>query len=372
MGKKILLMYISEHSGHHQASIALEKAILKKDHSCEVLNINALRYTNPVTEKIIHGIYMKVVKNRPEIWGYLYDNPHLVKKTRRIRSAVNAKGSKKIERLFDGFTPDVIACTQAFPCGLVAEYKRKNASRVPLVGILTDYAPHAYWIYDEVNAYVVPSREIKEAFIKKGVPKRKIKVFGTPIDPVFEAPVNKALVYKKTGLSPRLPFILVMGGTHGLGPGERLVKALEASKKDLQAVVVTGVNKKLLKKIKRATPSLEKNIIGMGFVDNVHELMSIADIIITKPGGLTTAEALAKSLPMIILKPLPGQEELNARTLVSKGASIRADNEKSAVRIVEELLSGPEKIINMRQAMAANAKPRAAIDTAKLILKLAG
>lgn len=369
--KKILLMYISEHSGHHQASIALEKAILAKDPKCTILNINAFKYTNPIIEKITHKAYMEVIKKRPEIWAYLYDNPLVVKKTERIRKIVHNAGSKKIEKLIKRFKPDAIVCTQAFPCGIVANYKKIYNVNIPLVGILTDYAPHSYWIHDEVDAYIVPSNAIMNTFIKKGVSARKIKVLGTPIDPLFTRRLNKESIYKKLALSPKKPIILVMGGTHGMGPNERLIKALNDSKKDLQIVIITGVNKKLFKKIKRMQTSLKKKIITMGFIRNVHELMEISNIIITKPGGLTTAEALAKSLPMIILNPLPGQEDLNTKILTDKGLAIRAKDEHDAVRLIEELLDNPDRIKKMGEAIRTTAKPHSASANAEFILKLA-
>lgn len=369
--KRILLMYISEHSGHHQASIALEKAILAKDPSCFVLNINAFKYTNPIIEKITHKAYMELIKKRPEIWSYLYDNPVVVKKTERIRKLANNAGSKKIDRLIKQFKPDAIACTQAFPCGIMANYKKIHRTDIPLVGTLTDYAPHTYWIHEHVDAYIVPSRDIRSAFIKKGVPAKKIKVLGTPIDPLFGIPLNKKAIYKKIGLSSKRPVILVMGGTHGIGPDERLIKALDESKKDFQIIAITGVNKKLFKKIKHMEGSSRKRLIVAGFVHNVHEFMEISNIIITKPGGLTTAEALAKALPMVILNPLPGQEDLNTKILTDKGVAVRALDEYDAVRFTEELLDNPNRIKKMQEIIKTNARPHSAFEVAEFLLSLA-
>jgi len=368
--KKILLMYISEHSGHHQASIALEKALLVKDPTCSVLNINAFKYTNPIIEKFTHKAYMGLIKKRPEVWSYLYDNPLVVKKTERIRNFVHKTGSKKIDKLIRQFRPDAIGCTQAFPCGIIANYKRIHQVDIPLVGVLTDYAPHAYWIYKEVDAYIVPSDEIRSVFIKRGIPAKKIKVFGTPVDPLFETSLNKNEIYKKIGLSQD-PIILVMGGTHGIGPDERLIRVLDCSKKDFQIIVVTGINKKLFKKIKNIERFLKKKIITMEFVHNIHELMEISNLIITKPGGLTVAEALAKSLPMIILNPLPGQEDLNTKILTAKGVAIKAQNEYDAVSIAEELLDNPDEIKKIQEVIRASAKPHSASDVAEFLLQLA-
>jgi processive 1,2-diacylglycerol beta-glucosyltransferase len=364
-------MYISEHSGHHQASIALEKAILRKDPGAITLNINAFRHVNPVMEKIIHKAYMKVIKQRLEIWGYLYDNPKVIKKTAWIRNFVNDSNSKKIGELIRQFKPDVVACTQAFPCGVFANYKKRNSDTTPLVGILTDYAPHAYWIYDNVDAYVVPSDNVGHMLADKGVNKKKIKTLGVPIDPVFAERLDNKKIREGMNISPALPVVLVMGGTHGIGPDEKLIKALDASKKDFQIIVITGINKPLFKQTKDIAAGSKKRIIALGFVTNVHELMEIADVIITKPGGLTTAEALAKSLPMIIVNPLPGQEAFNTRILVSAGMAVKAESRSDSVRLLENLLDNPAEMDKMKEAMKIYAKPNSADDIADFLLNLA-
>jgi len=150
-----------------------------------------------------------------------------------------------------------------------------------------------------------------------------------------------------------------------------LVKALGGSKKDFQIVVITGINKRLFEEATAIASSSQKKIIVLGFVNNVHELMTISDVIITKPGGVTSAEALAKSLPIIIINPLPGQEDLNTKILTSQGMAIKAPDESDAVRLLEDLLAAPAKLDKMRAAMKANAKPRSSENIARLLLNLA-
>lgn len=368
--KKILLLYISEHSGHHQAAIALEKAVLKKAPGSDVLSVNAFKYVNPAMERIIHGAYMKVIKKRPEIWGYLYDNPNVIKKTERLKNFINNANSRKIEELINRFDPDVVACTQAFPCGIFASYKKRRKKDTPLVGILTDYAPHSYWIYDNVDIYVVPSKGVGEELVKKGVAENKIKDLGVPIDPSFAESAGKNNARERMGISAGERVVLVMGGTHGIGPDDKLVKSLSRSKSKFCVIVITGVNKRLLDKVRQIAAHSEKKIIPLGFVGEVCEIMGMSDAIITKPGGLTTAEAMAKTLPMIILNPLPGQEDFNAKVLVGKGMAVRAGGEKDAVCFLENLLSDDSKRGAMRMAMAKNAKPNSSSDIADLLLNM--
>ena len=368
----ILLMYISEHSGHHQASAALAKAIREIDPDCSILSINAFKFTSPVLEKITHKAYMGVIKKRPEIWNYLYDNPSVASKTERIRRIFNDAGSRKLERLIADFKPDAVACTQALPCSIMAYYKKRRSARIPLVGILTDYAPHSYWINEGVDKYVVPSEKIKDSLVRKGVPPEKIEPSGTPIDPAFATSTDTKHILRETGFSGDKPIILIMGGTHGIGPDEKLVKALDTCREDIQMIIVTGVNKRLFRRIKKIEGSLKKKVVTMGFVDNVHELMQISELIVTKPGGMTTAESLAKSLPMVIINPLPGQEDLNTKTLTDKGMALKAADENDAAAIIDDLLRNPEKMEKMRDAMRKNAKPQSASEAARLLAELAG
>ncbi|MBN1872009.1 MAG: glycosyltransferase [Candidatus Omnitrophica bacterium] len=370
MDRKILLMYISEKSGHHQASIALEKAILKKKPMSSVRKINAFKYTNPLIEILTHKAYMRLIKRRPRVWGRLYDNQSVITKTERFRRFVNNVGSKKIQKLINAYKPDAIVCTQAYPCGIVANFKKRYAARIPLIGALTDFAPHSYWIYDDVDAYIVPSDEVKDKFVKKGVPQQKINVLGTPINPEFEIAVNKQKVMREYGLSETSPIVLVMGGTHGIGPNEHLINELGRSEMDFQIIVVTGINRKFLKKIKKISKTYSKKIIALGFADNIHELMDISTVIMTKPGGLTIAEALAKSLPIIITNPLPGQEDLNTIALTSKGAAVRAESEKDAVKILEELLSNRTKIEEIKKNMRSYAQPSSSSRIADLLFNM--
>ena len=144
--KRIILMYISEVSGHRNAALAIEKAIRILEPNTEILNINAFNYTNPVAEKITNSIYMGIIKIAPKIWDYLYDNPKVVKRIEKAKENIHKANSPKLKRLFDKFMPDAVICTQAFPCGMVADYKKTYGASLPLIAVLTDYVPHSYWI----------------------------------------------------------------------------------------------------------------------------------------------------------------------------------------------------------------------------------
>ena len=368
--KRIILMYISEVSGHHSATLAIEKALRMLQPNVETLNINAFNYTNPISEKIVNRLYMAVIKRTPQIWDYLYDNPIVVKKIENIKKTIHKFNSPKLKNLFDKFRPDAVICTQAFPCGMVADFKITYNSDIPLVAVLTDYIPHSYWIYDTVNYYITPSDEVTGRLIKKGVPAHKIKPLGIPFDPKFNENIFKNEVMRKLNLNQSLPTVLIMGGGQGLGPIKTIVRSLEKVRNDFQELIVTGTNKKLYRSLKRKIKKYKKKTLVFEYVDNINELMSIANIIITKPGGVTTSEALAKKIPMIIIKPIPGQEESNTAYLTEKGAAIKLDRPRDINLVIEDLLTDRRKLNQLSECAGYIGKPNASIDIAGFLLNL--
>jgi processive 1,2-diacylglycerol beta-glucosyltransferase len=363
-------MYISEVSGHHSATLAIEKSIKILSPKTEVLNINAFNYTNPISEKIVNRIYLGLIKRTPGIWDYLYDNPNVVKKIQNLKESIHKVNSPKLKNLFDKFKPDAVLCTQAFPCGMVADFKKTYNSDLPLVAVLTDYAPHSYWIYEQVNYFITPSDDVSLRLMKKGVALKRIKPLGIPFDPKFNQPVEKNKVFQKFKLKPNQPTVLIMGGGQGLGPIKTIIKSLEKVNQGIQEIVIAGTNKKLFNSLQRKIKKYKKKIILLGFTDDIDELMAISDIIITKPGGVTTAEVLAKRLPMVIVKPIPGQEANNTSYLTQKQAAIKVDDPKETNLVVQDLLVNPDKLNRLRESSASISKPNASLDIAGLLLDL--
>lgn len=369
--KKMLLLYISEDSGHHRASLAIEKALIELGGGVQTMNVNSFNYTNPILEKVINKTYMSVIKRTPEIWDYLYDNPNVLRKTQRLREMIHKFNTGKLKSLLDEFVPDCVVSTQAFPCGMMADYKKTFGLSIPLVGVLTDYAPHSYWIYDNVDRYVVPSDDTGRRLVDNGVAPEKIFSYGIPIDPKFAKSVDIGSILKKLSLDRDVPCVLIMGGSQGLGPIKEVIRALDRSFLKLQIIVVTGTNKKLYRNLSERAGAFQKKVLVFDYASNVDELMQISTLVITKAGGITTAEALAKGIPMLIVNPLPGQEAMNTKYLLSQGVAVRAENPQDTVTLVEELLYSPDKLRVMSDKARALSRPHSALDIAKMILELA-
>lgn len=369
---KILILYISSHSGHYKAAISIQKAISQLDSRKEIMCLDAFKYTNPVLNKIVHKTYLHVIRKRPEVWGYLYDNPKVVLKTQKIKTLFHKYNSRKLISLISEFKPKIVICTQAFPCGMIADLKKYYNLDLPLIGVLTDYVAHSFWFYENVDLYVVPDESTKMRMVQNGILESRIKIYGIPIEPNFSLPVNKYQVLKELNFDFNKPIILVMGGGRGLGNIGEIIFSFYKLYLDFQVIVVCGVNKKLYNYLKRRQVRLSKTrrIKVFGYVDNVHELMSISDILISKPGGITTAEALAKGLPMIIFNPLPGQEKCNSEFLLNTGAAISCDRISDLPVLIKELLENRNKLKFMSQNALRYGHPDSSLKISSEVLRM--
>jgi len=371
--KRILLMYISEVSGHRSAAMALEKALRVLDPGAEILSLNAFNYTNPVSEKVVNSIYMGVIKRFPVLWDYLYDNDRVARKVGWVQDLVYRMNAPKLKRLFDSFRPDVIVCSQAFPCSMTADYKIRYGYKVPLVAVLTDFVPHLYWVHKGIDFYITPSPEVDARLCSRGVPPDKIKQFGIPFDHKFSAPVDKPAVLSRLGLAPGVKNILIMGGGQGLGPIKSIVRSLDGGiGVDFQMIVVTGTNRKLYSQLQSILPFLKHKTRVLGFVDNINELMAVSDLVVSKPGGITTSEALSMGLPMVIIKPIPGQEASNTEYLLEERAAVKIDEIQFAGKVTGAIISDNRRMKELSVNARRISKPSASMDAAALLLELCG
>jgi processive 1,2-diacylglycerol beta-glucosyltransferase len=370
--KKILLTYITDCSGHHRASLAIEKALKKTGNKVEIMNIDLLKYLLPLGGLILNKIYMRMLAENPKTWENIYDDPKLYSKLNKWIDRLAGFKSFKLAKLIEKFTPDIVCSTQAFPALMLAEFKSRdflNMGLTPIVGVLTDYSPHRYWVHPNIDLYVVPSKETGKALAVKGVKTDRIKEFGIPIDPKFTDEVKKEEVFRRLQLVDSLPIVLMMGGSQGLGPIKETIRGFNKFSSLFQLVVVCGKNQKLKGEIEKELPSLGYPIKVLGYVENINELMKISSLVITKPGGLTVSESLACNLPIVITNPIPGQEMLNAKFLLEHQLGVKAFSDKNAVQATMELLKNNEDRERMRRQTKIYAKPEAALTIAEALIK---
>ena len=362
-------MHVTTSSGHHHASRAIAQALRRLEPDCQVIDVDAFDYTSRFVRWGINRSYLSLIRHHPDAWEYLYDNPDVHRHVRHIRNLLHRYHTGKLQRFFETVQPHAVACTQAFPCGMVADFKKLRGLRVPLVGVLTDYAPHLYWLHETVDCYVVPAEEVKQRFVSYRVPEDRVRVYGIPVEPRFLDPVDVQHVYRQFGLDPSVPVLLVMGGGGGFGPLREIMLSVDRIATACQFVVLAGTNRALLAWLRQQR--FRHPVAPIGYVDSIPQLMSIATLIITKPGGLTTAEALAKQLPLLMVSPIPGQEMCNARYLLSQGAAVQLESPAAAGEVIASLLREPATLQDLRQQIARISQPQSAIQTARLLLGMA-
>lgn len=330
--------------------------------------IDSIGYAHPIVGKLLSGMYLQMLKHRPQIWDFLYDNPSVEEATREIRDLLPVINMGKIYKLFKSYRPRALVCTQAGPAMVLAALKQRGKIKLPLIGVITDYGVHGYWMSRHIDLYLVPSEDIRRAMIRQGIKESRIQITGIPVDPVFTVRHDKKAERLRLGFHPDLPTVLVMGGSQGLGPTEEVVAALRRLPMKVQVIMVCGSNRSLLKDM-NAGFAADRFVRIFGHTRNVPRLMDAADILISKPGGLTCTESLVKGLPLVMIHPIPGQEERNARYLLKHGAAERADTMDQLRHTVQSLLTHRERLEKLRERAAALARPHAAYDAAEAILK---
>jgi processive 1,2-diacylglycerol beta-glucosyltransferase len=371
MTRRILYLYLTKHSGHYAAAVAIDEAVRAMDGQVRSMLLDSFSHANPVLSKMTLKAYLASLKAAPEIWEWMYDNPEFKERTAKIRELLNRGNSRKMQSILREFDPEIVVCTQAFACGVLASWKQRTGNTRPkLVGVLTDFVAHRYWAHDQVDLYIAPNEATKQTLVSQGVAADRVAVRGIPVNERYLRPVPKDAVYQALGLKPGLPLILVMGGSLGLGPMKSVIRKLDKLPQPFYIVAITGKNEELKERLERRGQKLRHPTRIFGFVENVQELMDAAEMVVTKPGGITTAECLVKQLPMIIINPIPGQEAKNTEFLLSHGVAVQAEDANDVMLFVDEFFRNPEKLRVMREAARSLGRPQAARDSARDVLAL--
>ncbi|MFH1504086.1 MAG: glycosyltransferase [Candidatus Omnitrophota bacterium] len=347
--KKVYILHISKFGGHSKAAHNLKEAFLNRNSQAKVSSLNILGYFYPRSEKVIDFIYMLTIKYWPSLWGRAYDRKKVVKAISPYLKFINRITFRRLSGFVKKYKPDCFVATQAFPCRLIADFKERFGLIIPLVAIVTDYHPHRFWIHPFVDKYVVACQEAKEALIHEGVEEEKIKILGIPISVNFLTAYSKEQVSKELSFSKDLDSVLIMGGGLGIGPIKAVAKALDVLNDNFQIIVVCGANKNLYDWFIRNKIKFRKPIFVFSYTSSIHKIMDFSDIIITKGGGITVSEALAKNLSIIVVNPIPGQEERNVSYLLKKQAVIKAEEVNEVGWIISNLLKDKEKMFFLKE-----------------------
>lgn len=373
--KKIMIFYGSYGGGHLSAARAINEYIKNNYKNTQIQMVDCVEYINKLVNKITTKAYSDMAKKIPWAWGYVYK-----KSEKGIIAKISNDSNKlmaiKLNKLLQEFDPDCVISTHPFSSQMCAYLKKKGKCNFKLATITTDYAPHDQWIlyHEEVNYFFVAHDGMKEALVEKGIDETKIHVTGIPLSNKFLEHYNKAEILNEFELQENKKTVLFFGGGKmGLGKSKTLeiLKILAKDFKNLQIIAISGKNKEMNSQFNNIVKEIGRkdSIKVLEYTNKVPELMSISDVVITKPGGLTTTESLASGLPIIIINPIPGQEEENAEFLENKKVGTWIKKGDNIQEILTDIFSNPSRMKEMKINARLLAKKKSTENICKIILE---
>ncbi|KAA8675924.1 MGDG synthase family glycosyltransferase [Clostridium sp. HV4-5-A1G] len=364
----VLILSISAGGGHGNAAEALKSYISLRDPASKVKIVDALKYINPIIDKVVIGSYLKSLKVSPSLYGKLYsysEGDYTI--TTTISSKLIESLTYKLLPLINEFDPDILISTHSFTTEMLSVLKSKYHIGIPCMCIITDYYSHTSWLHPYIDAYVISNKDMIKKMMSKGIPKDTIYNLGIPVKPEFNINYNRCDTLKNLKLSQSKFTILVMGGSLGLGKIADIYKELDKINEDIQIIIITGKNKKLYSELLKIKMSSSKETRIIGFTDQVNKYMQASDLLLTKPGGLTISEALICKIPLGLFSPIPGQEEKNAQFLLRNNLAVNLTDISKCKENIEKLLNSKEKLKIISENCNKFARPYAVNDIFNLI-----
>ncbi|HEY3741452.1 MAG TPA: glycosyltransferase [Bryobacteraceae bacterium] len=362
---KILILSASVGAGHMRAAEAVELALRLQPGSASntIVNLDVLTLMPPAFRKVYRDGYFDLVKRSPRVLGWLYEATDKPFHKARVQEGIERAGATKLLKTVREFHPDVVICTHFLPTPLLERERKKGRIRARILTVVTDFEVHGMWLSAASDHYFVATGEAKAHLEALEIPAELITVSGIPTHPVFTEKRDRAAMRRKHGWHKDLPAVLVSAGGFGAGNAGRMVEALVAAKIPAQIIAVCGKSAPLQSAIEAIAARQPEGALpivkAVGFTTEMDELMAAADLMIGKPGGLTTSESLIKGLAWIVVNPIPGQEEKNAIYLLEQGAGVWSDNLYTLAYKVNNVLSEPGRLAAMRKNSLRLARPDA-------------
>lgn len=372
--KKILILSVSAGAGHLRAAQAIEACAAQDDgHGPRAIasHLDVMAFVTPAFRQLYTDFYIKLVNKAPALWGYLYHATNDAPKDstmQRLRRGVERLNTRALMKQIAAFAPDAIVCTHFLPAELLSRALREDQLACPVWVQVTDFDLHRMWVHDHMRGYFAATDEVAFRMRHEGIAADRIHVTGIPVMPAFARAPDRSACAQAFGLDPARKTILLMGGGAGLGSLDTIAARLLALDGDFQLIVLAGKNAAALAALQQLAAQYPGRLLAQGFTNEVERLMACADLVITKPGGLTTSECLALGLPMIVNSPIPGQEERNADYLLEQGVALKAFDGVTLEYRVRHLLDHPEQLQAMRAKALALGRPGAALDVLSQVL----
>jgi len=343
-----------------KAAEALAKTFAQDPRVETVEHKDALIYTNKLFRDFYSKLYVQLIRSAPQVLGWVYKQSDEPWKTDQLRLRLDRLSAMPLVKFIRKFRPDITVCTHFMPVGIISHLISRGLLDAHLSIVVTDLDMHAMWLSRVFHRYFVAIEETKIHLDVLGLPAERVTVSGIPVDPSFTLPVDRAEVRYQNHLDPEKTTLLVSAGALGVTPAEFVVARLLQLRHDVQGVVICGRNDELRHRLKEMLGAQTARFKVIGYTDRMHEYMKISDLFIGKPGGMTTAEALACSLPMIIVDPIPGQEERNSDHLLEKGCALKSNELTTLAWKIDQLLDEPGRLETMKRNAGELGRPEAA------------
>lgn len=373
--KKIMIFYGLYGGGHLSAAKSIKEYIECNYADVQIDMIDCVEYINKAINKVTTKAYSEFAKRAPEIWGFIYKKSE-TGPVAKISNDFNKVMAIKLKKLLQDFNPDYVISTHPFSSQMCAYLKKKGKFNFKLATIMTDYASHEQWIvhHEYVDYLFVAHQEMKNYLTSKNIDENKIFVTGIPISNRFLNQYDKEEILNEFKLDKNRKNVLFFaGGEFGLGKNTTLeiLKVLAKYFTDTQIIAIAGKNESMKEHFEKIVKEYnrEDSIKILGFTNKVPELMSISDLVVTKPGGLTTTESLASGLPIIAINPIPGQEEENAYFFEKAGVAVWLKKDDNIKEVVSNILNNEAKLLEMKENTKLIAKKNSTEDICKIILE---
>jgi len=368
--KRLLLLSVSAGAGHVRAAEALRVAA--EDAGLVAQHLDVMDFVSSAFRALYTDFYLKLVEHSPTAWSMLY---RIMDKTppsaplARVRRAIERLNTLKLRKAIAAFTPDAVICTHFLPAELLMRERARGRVTSPVYVQITDFDLHGMWIVPDMAGYFAASDEVAFRAHARGIAREKTHVTGIPIMPAFAEPQSRISCAIEAGLDAKRTTILLMGGGAGLGGLDEVAARLLAQPADFQLIALAGRNAAMLERLQALSKRHPGRLVAQGFTNRVERLMAASDLVITKPGGLTTSECLAMGLPMIVHAPIPGQEERNCDYLLEQGAALKAIDASALEWRVRQVIAQPERLAAMAARARALGHPHAAREVVRVVAK---
>ena len=363
---RVLVLSASYGSGHNAAAQSLAGAFATAGASVTVVD-HFRDLVHPAFDRASRALYAWTLRRAPALWGLAYGLGDCMTSDSPWALGVPRLGARRLAKLLDALEPDAVVTVHATPALALSALARTGRRTPPHTTVVTDFVAHSQWIASRVDRYCVAAEEVKGEFVARGIAPDRVVVTGVPLRAGFEAPLDRLAARRPLGLSPDLPVVLAMAGAHGaFGRLPDVARMLKGLATPVQGLVVTGHDDGLADKIRRLTAG--SMVRTFAFVDDVRPLMAAADLLISKAGGMTLAEAMAAELPLLTYGSLPGQERRNERFASRAGVALVARGYGELGRTLERALGEPKLLDRLRERMRRVRRPDASRHIVSLVL----